>query len=55
VDLSDVVYLLNYLYKAGTAPLAPEMADVNEDYVLDLADLVYLINYLYKGGPDPCE
>lgn len=55
VDLSDVVYLLNYLYRDGESPIAHEMADVNEDHVLDLADLVYLINYLYKGGPDPCE
>ena len=53
VDLGDVVYLINYLYKNGTAPDPMELGDVNCDGVVDLGDLVYLINYLFKGGPPP--
>ncbi|MCK4225038.1 MAG: hypothetical protein KAX39_07640 [candidate division Zixibacteria bacterium] len=54
IDLGDVVYLINYLYKGGPAPDPLEMGDNNCDEVVDLGDLVYLINYLFKNGPLPC-
>ncbi len=53
IDLGDVVYLLNYLYKGGIDPCPMEAGDVNCDGVVDLGDIVFLINYLYKGGPPP--
>ncbi|MCK4224343.1 MAG: hypothetical protein KAX39_04120 [candidate division Zixibacteria bacterium] len=54
VDLGDVIYLINYLYKFGPEPMPWEAGDVNCDDIIDLADLVYLINYLFKDGPPPC-
>jgi hypothetical protein len=53
VDIADVIYLINYLYKFGPAPDPPERGDVNHDGEVTLADIVYLINYLYKGGNPP--
>ncbi|MGB7061111.1 MAG: S8 family serine peptidase [Candidatus Zixiibacteriota bacterium] len=53
VELADVVYLLNYLYRSGPAPDPLAAGDPNADCVVELADLVYLINYLYKSGPAP--
>ncbi len=53
VDLADVVYLLNYLYRSGPAPDPMASGDPNDDCVVELGDLVYLINYLYQGGPAP--
>lgn len=53
IDLADVVYLINYLYKDGPTPVPVEAGDANCDGITDLADIVYLINYLYKGGPAP--
>lgn len=55
IDLGDVVYLINYLYKDGTEPLPTEAGDCNRDEIVDLGDVVYLINYLYRDGPPPCE
>ncbi|MCJ7459407.1 MAG: FG-GAP-like repeat-containing protein, partial [candidate division Zixibacteria bacterium] len=56
VTVSDVVYLVNYLFKGGPAPkcvpLAP-CADANGDGKITVSDVVYLINYLFKGGPAP--
>jgi len=53
-DVSDVVYLIRYIFKNGPAPLHPIMADVNgPDRLIDVQDVVYLINYLYREGPDP--
>jgi hypothetical protein len=55
VSVSDVVYLINYLFKGGPAPLpAPIVGDSNCDGKVTVSDVVYLINYLFKGGPPPC-
>ena len=53
VDVGDVVYLVNYLYKNGSAPDPAEAGDANGDETVDVGDVVYLINYLYKSGPVP--
>ena len=53
IDLGDVVYLVNYLYKGGPEPIPLEAGDANCDGEVDLEDIVYLINYLYKDGPAP--
>jgi len=55
VDVGDVVYLVNFLYKGGAAPEPMEAGDANCDGIVDVGDVVYLVNYLYKGGPPPCS
>ena len=56
INILDITYLINYLYRAGPAPPYPEAADVNFDGTINIMDITYLINYLYRGGPDPyCE
>ncbi|HEX7402260.1 MAG TPA: SBBP repeat-containing protein, partial [candidate division Zixibacteria bacterium] len=55
VDVGDVVYLINYLFKSGPAPVPILTAgDASCDGVVDVGDIVYLINYLFKNGPEPC-
>jgi hypothetical protein len=53
IDLADVVYLINYLYRSGFAPNPPEAGDTNCDGTVDIGDVVLLINYLYKNGAAP--
>jgi hypothetical protein len=55
IDIADVVYLLNFLFKEGPAPNPPEAGDVNCSGFITLGDTVYLLNYLFKNGPPPCE
>jgi len=55
ISLSDIVFLISYLYKQGPAPEPMHSADTNYDGKVSLSDIVYLICYLYKGGPAPCE
>lgn len=55
IDIADAIYLLNYLYKGGSAPDPLERGDTNQDGAVDLADAVYLINYLFRSGPPPYE
>jgi len=51
--ISDVIYLINYLFKEGPAPDPIRAGDVNGDGEVTISDVVYLINYLFKGGPPP--
>jgi hypothetical protein len=53
IDISDVVYLLNYLFINGPAPVPLAAGDANCDGVVDASDLVYLLNYLFAHGPAP--
>ena len=53
VDIGDVVFLVNYLYKNGSAPDPVQAGDCNCDSTVDLGDVVYLINYLFKQGSPP--
>ena len=53
VNVADLVFLVNFMFKDGTAPPTADAADVNATGTLDVADLVYLVNYMFKQGPDP--
>ena len=53
INIGDVVYLVDYLYKNGSAPIPLEAGDANCDIKVDLGDIVYIINYLFKYGPQP--
>jgi len=53
VDVGDVVYLINYLFKGGPPPKPFQAGDANCSGTVDIGDVVYLINYLYHGGPAP--
>lgn len=53
VDLSDVIYLVNYILKGGPAPPVLPAGDVNASCNIELADVILLVNYILKGGPAP--
>ena len=53
INVQDVVYLINYLYKGGPAPVSERAVDVNNSGSIDILDAVYMINYLYKSGAEP--
>jgi hypothetical protein len=53
-DATDIVYLVNYLFLDGPAPVPCLLAgDANCDGTVDAQDVVNLVNYLYIGGPPP--
>ncbi|MGB2697463.1 MAG: hypothetical protein WBD28_06335 [Candidatus Zixiibacteriota bacterium] len=55
VGITDVVYLINYLFKNGPEPVLLEAGDINCDDGITISDAVYLVNYLFKSGPQPCR
>ena len=60
IDISDIVFLVNYIFMGGPEPPCLEQADVNNSgspgYV-DIADLAFLVEYMFDGGPapEPCK
>jgi M6 family metalloprotease-like protein len=53
INLSDAIYLLNYLFKNDSPPDPMEAGDANCDENVNLSDAIYLLNYLFKGGNPP--
>jgi hypothetical protein len=54
VDISDVVYLIAYIFSGGSAPVPLAAGDANNDTTVDISDAVYLIAYIFSGGAPPC-
>jgi hypothetical protein len=50
INIIDVVFLINYLYKSGAAPDPLKGADVNRSGDINILDVVHIINHLYKNG-----
>ncbi len=51
VEIGDIIYLVNYLYRQGDPPLRPSDGDLNCDRVINVGDVVFLVSFLYRGGP----
>jgi hypothetical protein len=53
-DISDVVYLIAYIFSGGPPPNPLAAGNANCDSGIDISDAVYLIAYIFSGGPAPC-
>ncbi len=62
VDIDDIVYLIEYVFAGGPAPIPAiccgDADGSGGDPAVDIDDIVYLINYVFNGGwppmPNPC-
>ena len=54
INVTDIIYVISYLFKGGPTPNPLENGDVNCDGQVTVSDVIYLINYLFKSGPPPC-
>lgn len=53
VTVSDVIRLVDYLFKEGHTPGYPPSGDANGDGKLGMVDVIYLVNFLFRGGAAP--
>ncbi|MCX6831230.1 MAG: DUF6055 domain-containing protein [candidate division Zixibacteria bacterium] len=54
IDISDVVYLIAFIFSGGPAPVPVAAAgDADCSGTVDISDAVFLIAYIFSGGPQP--
>lgn len=54
VDVSDVIYIINYIFMGGDVPANYYSGDTNSDGEVTFLDIIQLVNYIFRGGPGPC-
>jgi hypothetical protein len=54
VNILDLSYLINYIFRQGPTPQDPVEADINADSnSANILDLNYMINFIFRQGPPP--
>jgi hypothetical protein len=54
VDISDLVYLVDYMFLGGPEPPIMSSADCDgSGGGIDISDLVCFVDYMFNGGPPP--
>jgi hypothetical protein len=52
-ELTDAVYLLNYLFFGGPAPPCLPQADADGNERLQITDAILVLDFLFRGGVEP--
>ena len=53
VNITDAVFLVQYIFNGGPVPACCDQADANGDALVNITDAVYLIQFIFNGGPLP--
>ena len=53
VNITDGIFVLNFLFLGGPAPPCQDSADSNDDSLLNITDGIFILNFLFLGGPEP--
>ncbi len=53
INVADLTFLVNYIFKGGDIVDCYEEGDVNADGNILINDLVLMVNYVFKGGISP--
>ncbi len=53
VNVSDLTYLIDFLFRGGPEAPCTEEADVAGNDGVNVTDLTYLVDFLFRGGPPP--
>jgi hypothetical protein len=57
IDISDLVYLVDYMFADGPEPPCFDEGNINGDGAtdIDISDLVHLVDYMFTDGPPPAD
>ena len=53
VDITDAVFVLNFLFLGGDNPPCRDAANVDDSPAIDITDGIYVLNFLFLGGAAP--
>lgn len=52
-NVSDAVYLVQWIFAGGPAPDPLEAGDANADAVANITDAIVIVQYIFAAGPEP--
>ena len=55
VQLTDGIFILNFLFLGGSAPSCFDSADADNNGAVQLTDGIFILNFLFLGGEGPAE
>ncbi|HOP06679.1 MAG TPA: SBBP repeat-containing protein [candidate division Zixibacteria bacterium] len=58
ISISDLVYMVNYLFNGGPPPPCMEEANINGEGASDnpdITDLIHMVDYMFSSGPPPAD
>jgi len=55
VNVSDAVYIINYIFMGGNPPEPYETGDTDCSSSVNVSDAVWIINNVFIGGNAPCD
>lgn len=55
INVSDAVYIINYVFAGGPDPMPMVAGDTNCDSSCNVSDAVWIINHVFLGGNSPCD
>jgi hypothetical protein len=55
VNITDAVWIINYVFQGGSPPIPFDAGDTNCDGDVNVSDAIYIINYIFVGGNIPCD
>lgn len=55
VNVSDAVWIINYVFIGGDPPNPLAAGEVNCDSSVNVSDAVWIVNYVFIGGNQPCD
>ena len=55
IDISDLVFLVAYMFQGGTEPPCLDEANIDGSGGIDISDLVGLVGFMFQGGPPPAD
>lgn len=53
IELTDAVFLLDYLFRSAREVPCRDSADANDDGHLDISDGIFILRFLFSGGNNP--
>lgn len=53
INVGDPVFLINFIFRGGRAPVPWQLGDANWDGKLDVGDIVFLVKAAFRQGPQP--
>lgn len=54
IDISDLVYLVDFMFRGGPDPVCMDEANVTGDPdTVDITELVYFVDFMFFAGPEP--